>query len=214
MRINRINIVQALLLLSMPNKVKEALRTRLSGNKISWTVTFVRSRKIAKWNTTLNRETSACYENLPIKTYLKKMRTLFLRVTVTPLSSKSVASGIYTAFPQITQKTLITDTCHWLEPITVILGFWKYSLLEKQSLISELLFFLKVQGSNFQVQFWMNCVFPLMPIISSCEDSSCVWTATQAGWLSPILFYTRKQSDEYWLPVKLKWGRTNVCQKL
>ena len=214
MRINRINIVQALLLLSMSNKVKEALRTRLSGNKISWTETFVRSRKIAKWKTTLNRETSACYENLPIKTYLKKMRNLFLRVTVTPLSSKSVASGIYTAFPQITQKTLITDTCHWLEPITVILGFWKYSLLEKQSLISELLFFLKIQGSNFQVQFWMNCVFPLMPIISSWEDSSCVWTAIQAGWLSPILFYTRKQSDEYWLPVKLKWGRTNVCQKL
>ena len=57
----------------------------------------------------------------------------FLRVTVTPLPPKSVASGVYTAFPQITQKILITDTCHWLEPITVILGFWKYLLLKKQS---------------------------------------------------------------------------------
>ena len=129
-----------------------------------------------------------------------------------PLSPKISFRILYhlSYYPQITQKILITDTCHWLELITVILGFWKYSLLEKQSLISELLFFLKVQGSNFQVQFWMNCVFPLMPIISSWEDSSCVWTAIQAGWLSPILFYTRKQSDEYWLPVKLKWGRMNV----
>ena len=74
--------------------------------------------------------------------------------------------------------------------------------------------FLKVQGSNFQVQFWMDCVFPLMPISSSCKNSSCVWTTIQAGWLSPILFYTRKQSDEYWLTAKLKWGRTNMCQKL
>ena len=47
----------------------------------------------------------------------------FLRVTVTSLPPKSVASGVYTTFPQITHKILITDTCHWLEPITVILGF-------------------------------------------------------------------------------------------
>ena len=82
----------------------ETLRTRLCGNKITWTETFVRSNKFAKWKTTLNRGTLACYENLPIKTYLKKMCNLFLSVTVTPLSSMSVASGIYTAFPQITQK--------------------------------------------------------------------------------------------------------------
>ena len=79
----------------------------------------------------------------------------FLRVTANPLPPKSVASGVYTAFPQITQKILITDTCHWLEPITVILGFWKFSILKKQSLISELYLFLKFQGSNFQVQ-WMD----------------------------------------------------------
>ena len=34
-RTNRINIVRALLLFSMPKKVKEGLRTRLSGNKIT-----------------------------------------------------------------------------------------------------------------------------------------------------------------------------------
>ena len=28
------------------------------------------------------------------------------------------------------------------------------------------------------------------------------------------IIYIREQSDEYWLPIKLKWGRTNVCQKL
>ena len=83
----------------------------------------------------------------------------FLRVTVTPLPPKSVASGVYTAFAQITQKILFTDTCHWLEPITVILSFWKYLLLDKQPLFSELQFFLKIQSSNFQVQFWMDCKF-------------------------------------------------------
>ena len=157
------------------NLFKEALRTRLSGNKITWTETFVRSKKFAKWKTTLNRGTLACYENFPIKTHLKKKNMQsFLCDTVTLLPPDSVASGVYTAFPQITQKILITNTCHWLEPITVILGFLKNSLLEQQSLISELWFFLKVQGSNFQVQFCMDYVFPLMPIISSCENSSCV----------------------------------------
>ena len=71
-KINRINIVQAFLLLSMPKKVKEALRARLSGNKSTWTETFVRSKTFVKWKTTLNWGTSACYENLPIKTHLKK----------------------------------------------------------------------------------------------------------------------------------------------
>ena len=40
--------------------------------KITWTETFVRSKKFAKWKTTLNRGTLACYENFPIKTHLKK----------------------------------------------------------------------------------------------------------------------------------------------
>ena len=40
----------------------------------------------------------------------------------------------------------------------------------------------------------------------------CVDCYTVA-WPSPMLFYARKQSDKYWLPVKLKWGRANVCQK-
>ena len=52
-------------------KVKEALKTRSSGSKITWTETFVRSKKFAKWKTTLNRGTLVCYEKLPIKTHLK-----------------------------------------------------------------------------------------------------------------------------------------------
>ena len=71
-RINRINIVRALLLLSIPKKVKETLRTRLCGNKITLTEIFVRLKKFAKWKTILNRGTLACYENLPRKTHLKK----------------------------------------------------------------------------------------------------------------------------------------------
>ena len=58
-------------------KVKEALRTRLNGNKITWTETFVRSKIFTKWKTTLNRGTLACYENLPIKPTLKKTWIFF-----------------------------------------------------------------------------------------------------------------------------------------
>ena len=82
--------------------------------KITWTETFVRSKKFAKWKTTLNRGTLACYENFPIKTHLKKKNMQsFLCDTVTLLPPNSVASGVYTAFPQITQKILITNTCHY-----------------------------------------------------------------------------------------------------
>ena len=77
-RISRINIVWALLLLSMSKKVKEALRTRLSRYKITWTETFVASKKIAKWKTTLNWGTLACYENLPIKSHYKKKGIFFV----------------------------------------------------------------------------------------------------------------------------------------
>ena len=106
-KINRINIVQARLLLSMPKKVKEPLRTRLSGNKITWAETFVRSKKFDKWKTTLNRENFACYENLPIKTHLKK------------------------TILQITQKMLITDSWHWLESITAFLWFLKFLIFRE-----------------------------------------------------------------------------------
>ena len=79
---------------------------------------------------------------------------------------KSVASVAYTIFPQITQKTLITDTSHWLQPITEILG------LLKKFTFRETHF--KTEGSNFQTQFWMDCMLYLMPIISSYKNSSCV----------------------------------------
>ena len=45
------------------------------------------------------------------KNHLKKICNLFSHVTVTFLPPKSVAPGNYTAYLQITQKTLITDTC-------------------------------------------------------------------------------------------------------
>ena len=77
-RIDRIKVVLALLLFSMPIKVKEALSKRLSGNKITWSETFVRSKKFAKWKTILNRGTLAYYENLRIKTHLKKRAIFFV----------------------------------------------------------------------------------------------------------------------------------------
>ena len=84
LRSNRINIVQARLLLSMSKKIKEALRTRVSGNKIAWTETFVKSKKFAKWKTTLNGGTLACSENLPTKNHLKKKLAIFFVCNQTP----------------------------------------------------------------------------------------------------------------------------------
>ena len=82
-RINRINIVQVLLLLSMPKKFKEVLRTRLSGNKITWIETCL-DQKNAKWKTTSNQGTLACYEDLPIITHFKILCNLFLCDQNTP----------------------------------------------------------------------------------------------------------------------------------
>ena len=166
-RINRINIVQVLLLLSMPKKFKEVLRTRLSGNKITWIETCL-DQKNAKWKTTSNQGTLACYEDLPIITHLKILCNLFCVWSKHPFPTKSVASGVYTTFPQITQKILTTDTYSWLETIIVILGFLKIFTFR------ETITHFRTEGSNFQFQFWMDCVFPLMPIISSCKNSSCV----------------------------------------
>ena len=40
--------------------------------------------------------------------------------------------SFYTALPQTTQKILITNTCYWLEQITVILGLLKiFNFIEK-----------------------------------------------------------------------------------
>ena len=91
-------------------------------NKITWPETFVR------------------WANKP---HLKKHAN-FLWVTVTPLPPKSVASGVYTAFPQITQKILVTDTCHWQEPVTVILGFLKiFTLWDAIKHFRTIIFFSK-----------------------------------------------------------------------
>ena len=47
---------------------------------------------------------------------------------------KSRASRVYTTLPQITQKILTTDIIHWLELITAIMHFLRYSVWEKQRL--------------------------------------------------------------------------------
>ena len=157
-RIDRINIAWALFLLSMPKKVKEAPRTRLR-NKISWTEISVRLKKIAKWKTILDRETLVCYENLPIYPTLKKRAIFFVCNRNPP----------YTAFPQITQKLLITDTCRWLEPITVILGSLKiFTFIEAINHLRTTIF---SQSPRF---YLFGTLGPLIPIISSCENTSCM----------------------------------------
>ena len=141
--------------------------------KITWTETFVRSKKFAKWKTTLNRGTLACYENFPIKTHLKKKKhaIFFVWYCNPPSPRLSCFRSLHRLSSNNSENTNHKHLPLWLKPITVILGIPK-------------------------------------------TVHVCRMHATQVGWLSPILSYTREQSDEYWLPVKLKWGGTNVCQKL
>ena len=108
-----------------------------------------------------------------IVTHLKKMCDLFFFHSF----PRSVTSRVYTTFPQLTQKILITDTCSWLEVITVIVDFLEIFTFIETNTHFRTIFLLKVflvQGFNFKVQFWMDFAFPLMPIISSCENSPCV----------------------------------------
>ena len=81
-RINRINIVRVIFL-SMPKKIKESPRTRLSGNKITWTETFVRSKKIRRIKNHLKRRDFSLLWGLANIPHLKKNLQYFLCVTVT-----------------------------------------------------------------------------------------------------------------------------------
>ena len=131
-RINKINIVRVLFLLSMPKKVKEILRTSLIGSKITWTETFVRSKKFAKSKATLNWGTLACYEDLPIKPTLKNVQSFLCVTVISQFSSLHCLSS---------NNSENTNHRHLLWTRTDRSNsrlFWKYSLLEKQPLISEL----------------------------------------------------------------------------
>ena len=98
----------------------------MSGNKITWTETFVGPKKTCQMKNHFKPKDFSLLWKLANKypPYKKNVQS-FLCVTVTPLFSNSIASGVYTVILQITQKILITDTCHWLEPIPVILGVLK-----------------------------------------------------------------------------------------
>ena len=158
---NQQNQHQALLLLSMPKKkiYIEALRTRSSGNKIIWTETFVRSKKLAKWKTTLNRRALACYENLPIKTHLKKCAIFFVCNHNPPSSQISHFRSLHHLFSNNNSEILMTDTCHWLKPITVILGFLK--IFTRRETITHFRIIIFTQSPRFQfsspILGWIVC---------------------------------------------------------
>ena len=137
-RFNRMNAVRTLLLLSMLKKVKQALRTRLSGNKITWTETFVRLKEFAKMKSHLKpRDFSPLWKLTNTETYLKKTCNLV----------KPHFFLVYTTFPQITQK----DTCHWLEPITVILESLKiFTFTETNTHFRTIIF---SQSPRFQFSY-------------------------------------------------------------
>ena len=62
--------------------------TLLTSSKMAVLWTFVRPKKVTKWKTTIILGTLACYENLPIKTHLKKACNLFLCVSPFPQISR------------------------------------------------------------------------------------------------------------------------------
>ena len=145
---------------SKKKKYIEAPRTRSSGNKIIWAETFVRSKKFAKWKTTLNRRALACYENLPIKTHLKKNVQSFVCVIITPPSSQiSHFRSLHHLFSNNNSEILMTDTCHWLKPITVILGFLK--IFTRRETITHFRIIIFTQSPRFQfsspILGWIVC---------------------------------------------------------
>ena len=205
-RIDRINIAWALFLLSMPKKVKEALRTRLR-NKISWTEISVRLKKIAKWKTILDRETLVCYENSPVYPTLKK-RAIFFVCNRNPPSPKiSFFRSLHRLSSNNSEITNhrhlpLTGTDHCNSRLSENIHFYRsnqssqnYNFFSK----SKILFIWNLGTFNTH-HFFMRKHFMYV----DCYTLS---------WVSPLLFYTREQWDKYWLSVKLKWGRANVCQK-
>ena len=159
----------------------------------------------------LNLGTLACYENLPIKTHLKKSVQSFLRVSVAPFPQISRFRSLH-RFSSITQKILITDTCHCLVPITVIVGFWKNSLLKKQS--HRTIIF--SQSPRFQ---FSSPILDGLSVFFNAhhffmrKQFMCVDCYTGRLTFSNIILHKRAIG---WISVasKLKWGRTNVCHKL
>ena len=174
----RINIFWPLVLLYISKKVKKALRTRLCGSKTTWLEHLLDKKSLPNEKHALNAGALACYENLLIQEFtLTNNIQSFFFVCVAPKINCSLME-VYTKFPQITQKILITGTFHWLELITVILDFLKiFSVRETTTQCFyhfRIIIFLNDQGSNFQVLFWIDYVFLLMSIICSCKNSSCV----------------------------------------
>ena len=76
--------------------------------------------------------------------------------------------------------------------ITVIVGFLRIFTFRETITHFRTISFSQSPGSNFQVQFWMDCVFPLMPIISSCKSMFiCVDCCTGRLISSNIILHKR-----------------------
>ena len=124
-----------------------------------------------------------------------------------PLSPNSVASGVYTTFLQITQKILITDTCHWLEPITVILGFLKiFTFSETITHFRTILFF---QSPKFQFSSPILdrlCVSFNAHHFFMRKQFMCVDCYTGRLTFSSIDFLTRQESNQLNTGCQLSWN--------
>ena len=73
----------------------------------------------------------------------------FLRVTVTPLPLPPppfTQISRFRSMQRLSSNNSENTNCHWLVPITAILGFWKYSILRK--LLPRTIFF--SQSPRFQ----------------------------------------------------------------
>ena len=194
-----------------PCQKSEALRTRFNGNKINWTETFVRSKQVAKWKTTLNLGTLACYENLPIKTHLKKACNLFLRVSPFPQISR------FRSLHRLSSNNS-ENTNHRHLPLTGTdhCNSWLLKIFTFKETITHFRTIIFSQSPRFQ---FSSPILDGLSVFFNAhhffmrKQFMCVDCYTGRLTFSNII-YTREQPDEYRLSVKLKWGRTNVCQKL
>ena len=145
----------------------------------------------------------------------------FLRVTVTPPFTQI---SRFRSMQRLSSNNSENTNCHWLVPITAILGFWKYSILRK--LLPRTIFF--SQSPRFQ----FSC--PILDGLSVTFNARhffmqkqfmCVDCYTGRLIFFNIIRHNRairrilvtsraEMRKDDCVPVKLKWGRTIACQKL
>ena len=145
----------------------------------------------------------------------------FLRVTVIPPFTQI---SRFRSMQRLSSNNSENTNCHWLVPITAILGFWKYSILRK--LLPRTIFFSQSPRFQFSCRILdgLSATFNARHFFMR-KQFVCVDCYTGRLIFFNIIWYNRairrilvasqaEMRKDDCVPVKLKWGRTIVCQKL